>query len=84
MAVDAHLVKSASRLLGKDKLRERKKGQSSKARFQKDLESDWTVWQDKPVFGMTERAATDVESGLVLSGYLSRARSMTPAISHTL
>lgn len=75
MAVDARLVRSASRPLGKDTLRKRKeeKGRSTKARFQRDLESDWTVRKDEPVFGMKEHAAIDVESGLVLSGHLSRA-----------
>ena len=42
-------------------------------RFQRDLDSDWTVKSNKPVFGMKEHASLDVESGLVLSTCVSRA-----------
>ena len=42
-------------------------------RFQRDLDSDWTVKNNKPVFGMKEHASIDVESGLVLSSCVSRA-----------
>ena len=41
-------------------------------RFQRDLDSDWTVKNDKPIFGMKEHASIDVESGLVLSTCVSR------------
>lgn len=77
MAVDARLVKSASKPLGKDKLKERKeekeRGTTKPPKFQRDLESDWTVRKGEPIFGMKEHAAIDVESGLVLSTHLSRA-----------
>jgi IS5 family transposase len=83
MAVDARVVKSASRPVSDKKLRElrekrklrlkmRKKTQRA-MRFQRDLDSDWTVKNDKPVFGMKEHASIDVESGLVLSTCVSRA-----------
>ena len=83
MAVDARVVKSASRPVSDKKLRElrekrkarnqmRKKTQRA-MRFQRDLDSDWTVKHNKPLFGMKEHAAVDVESGLVLSTHISRA-----------
>ncbi len=50
----------------------RKKTQRA-MRFHRDLNSDWTVKNNKPVFGMKEHASVDVESGLVLSTHISRA-----------
>jgi len=83
MAVDARIVKSASRPVSDKKLKalrtqrkaqanQRKKTQQS-MRFERDLESDWTVKNNRPVFGMKEHAAIDVESGLVLSTTISKA-----------
>lgn len=83
MAVDARIIKSASRpipgkkrkvLRGKRKARaqQRKKTQRS-MRFQRDLDSDWTVKNNQPVFGMKEHASIDVKSGLVLFTTASRA-----------
>jgi len=43
------------------------------AKFQRDVESGWTVKNDKPHFGMKEHAAVDVKSGLVLSTIISKA-----------
>ncbi len=42
-------------------------------RFQRDLDSDWTVKNNKPVFDIKEHMAVDVESGLVLSICVSNA-----------
>ena len=83
MAVDARVVRSASRPVSdrtlrelreqrKNRLQMRKKTQRA-MRFQRDLDSDWTVKNKKPVFGMKEHAAIDVESGLVLSTCVSKA-----------
>lgn len=83
MAVDARIIKSASRPVPGRKLRvlrakrkakaqQRKKTRQS-MRYQRDLDSDWTVKNNKPVFGMKEHAAIDVKSGLVLSTCVSRA-----------
>ena len=83
MAVDARVVKSASRPVSGRKLRELREKRKAKAqmrkksqkamRFQRDLESDWTVKNNKPLFGMKEHAAIDVENGLVLSTHMTRA-----------
>jgi IS5 family transposase len=83
MALDARVVKSASRPVSDKKLRELREKRKSRLqmkkktqramRFQRDLDSDWTVKNGKPVFGMKEHASIDVESGLVLSTCVSRA-----------
>jgi IS5 family transposase len=83
MAVDARIIKSASRPVSGKKLKELRKQRKSKAqqrkktrqsmRFQRDLDSDWTVRNNQPVFGMKEHASLDVASGLVLSTMVSTA-----------
>jgi len=42
-------------------------------KFSRDMESDWTVKNDTPHYGLKEHASVDVRSGLVL------ATTMTPA-----
>jgi len=83
MAVDARIVRSASRPVSDRKLKELREKRKNKAqmrkkthramRFQRDLDSDWTVKNNKPLFGMKEHTAIDVESGLVLSTHISKA-----------
>jgi len=81
MAVDARIVRSASRPVSGKKIEElkeeRKKSEEDEtrkpAKFQRDVESDWTVKNDEPHFGMKEHAAVDVRSGLVLSTIISKA-----------
>ena len=75
MAVDARLVKSASRPVSGKKLEDLREERKAKAetddthppKFMRDLESDWTVKNEQPHFGMKEHASVDVKSGLVLS-----------------
>jgi IS5 family transposase len=83
MAVDARVIKSASRPVSDKNLRDLKEKRKIKAqmrkktqramRFERDLDSDWTVKNKIPMFGMKEHAAVDVESRLVLSTHVSRA-----------
>jgi len=83
MAVDARLIRSASRPVSGKKLeglREKRKSESGQKdkngrslKFQRDVDSDWTVKNGQPVFGMKESASLDVESGFVLSTLISRA-----------
>jgi len=83
IAVDARVVKSASHPVSGRKLRGLREKRKAKAqmrkktqkarRFQRDLESDWTVKHNKPLFGMKEHAAIDLESGLDLSTHMTRA-----------
>jgi len=86
IAIDARLVKSASKPLSKDDLkkqrekRESPEGEADKegnpVKFARDVESDWTVKNDKPHFGLKEHASVDAESGFVL------ATMVTPASVH--
>src|SRR5210317_2124040 len=82
IAVDARLVKSASRPVSNKKLKElRQKGDSPKGKldkngkpkkFSRDLDSDWVVQKDVPHYGLKEHAAVDINHGFIL------ATTMTP------
>jgi IS5 family transposase len=86
VAIDARLVKSASHPLSQKKLEEEKKKRETPEgkldkngnilKFSRDLESDWTVKNDKPHFGLKEHAAVDVHHGFVLT------TEITPASFH--
>ncbi|MBW2119783.1 MAG: IS5 family transposase [Deltaproteobacteria bacterium] len=86
IAVDARLVKSASKPLSNDELRKLKdkrdtpEGKLDKygnpLKFSRDVESDWTVKNDEPHYGLKEHASVDVNSGFVL------ATVLTPASVH--
>ena len=76
LAVDARIIRSASRPVSSkklDELREKRAKSEKKTKFQRDLDSDWTVKNKKSFFGMKEHASVDVESGLVLSSSVSKA-----------
>ena len=85
-AVDARLVKSASSPISNDgikELKEKRKSADGKLdkngqpiKFFRDIESDWTVKNDKPHYGIKEHASVDVNNGFVL------ATTMTPASEH--
>jgi IS5 family transposase len=86
VAVDARLVKSASRPMSKERLKElREKRETPEGKvdkngnalkFSRDAESDWTVKNEIPHYGLKEHASVDVKSGFVL------ATTMTPASVH--
>jgi IS5 family transposase len=86
IAVDARLVKSASHPRSKEKLEEEKKiretpeGKLDKTgnplKFSCDLESDWTVKNNTPHYGLKEHASVDTRYGFVL------ATEITPASFH--
>ena len=83
VAIDARLVKSASRPVSNDKIKEHKdkmdtpEGKLDKngntIKFSRDLESDWTVKNDKPHYGLKEHASVDINHGFIL------ATTLTPA-----
>ena len=83
IAVDARLIQSASRPLSNNdlsELREKQNSPESKLdkngnpkKFSRDLESDWTVKNDTPHFGIKEHAAVDTEHGFVLATTISPA-----------
>jgi len=95
IAVDARLVKSASRPLSNDEFlpdgqagrrerekRERGEGDTDKngkpIKFRRDLESDWTVKNDKPHFGLKEHVSVDVNNGFLLATKLTPASASGP------
>ena len=83
IAVDARLVKSASRPISNkeiDELREKnetpegkldKKGNPKK--FTRDLESNWTIKNDTPHYGLKEHSSVDVNHGFILATTISKA-----------
>ena len=83
IAVDARLVKSASRPMSSDDLRKLKEkrdtpeGKVDKKgkplKFSRDIESDWTVKNDEPHYGLKEHASVDIENGFILATTLSPA-----------
>lgn len=83
IAVDARLVKSASRPMSNHVLKElrenrsRPEGQVDRSgkplKFSRDLESDWAIQDDKPHYGLKEHASVDVKNGFVLATTLSPA-----------
>ncbi|MBN1548081.1 MAG: IS5 family transposase [Syntrophaceae bacterium] len=86
IAIDARLVQSASHPISEDKLREEKskretpEGRLDKdghtMKFSRDLDSDWTLRNKMPHFGLKEHASVDTRYGFVL------ATEMTPASFH--
>lgn len=83
IAVDARLVKSASRPVSNkeiDELRNKHDAPNGKLdkngnpkKFTRDLESNWTIKNDTPHYGLKEHAAVDVNHGFIL------ATTFTPA-----
>lgn len=83
MAIDARLVKSSARPKSNEKIKEEKEKRETAEgnldrkgkplKFKSDIDSNWTVRDEVPFYGMKEHAAIDVESGLILSTYMSKA-----------
>jgi IS5 family transposase len=86
IAIDARLVKSASRPMSNDDLKKLKENRntpegkvdknSNPLKYSRDLESDWTIKNDTPHYGLKEHASVDVHSGFIL------ATTLTPASEH--
>ncbi len=76
LAIDARLVKSASRPLSNDELKKQRdkrntpEGKLDKngnpLKFCRDLESDWTVKNNIPHYGLMEHASIDTKHGFIL------------------
>ena len=83
VAIDARLVKSASRPISNDKIKEEREKHASPVgqldkngnpiKFHRDLDSDWVIKNDEPHYGLKEHASVDTNHGFVL------ATKMTPA-----
>jgi IS5 family transposase len=86
IAIDARLVQSASHPISQDKREEEKEKRTKTAgnldkngnilKFSRDLDSDWTIKNDVPHFGLKEHAAVDTNYGFVLT------TEITPASHH--
>jgi IS5 family transposase len=86
IAVDARLVESASEPLSNNEIRKEKEKRDTPEgkldkngnvlKFSCDIESDWTVKNDKPHYGLKEHASVDIENGFIL------ATTMMPASVH--
>jgi len=83
IAIDARIVRSASKPLSNKKLnklraeRSTPEGQLDKTgkprKFSRDLESNWTVKNDKPYYGLKEHTSIDTNHGFILATVLSPA-----------
>lgn len=86
IAIDARLVKSASHPISTEKRKEEKQKREAPEgtrdkkgkplKYSRDLDSDWTVKNDVPHFGLKEHASVDIHHGFVL------ATEITPASHH--
>ncbi len=83
IAVDARLVKSASRPISNDEIKkvrdkhdtpEGKLNTNGKPKkFCRDLDSNWVVKNNKPHYGLKEHTSVDTKHGFVLATILSKA-----------
>ena len=83
IAVDARLVKSVSRPISNDQikeLRDKRKTPEGKLdkkdkplKFSRDLDSDWVVQNDKPHYGLKEHASVDINHGFILATTMTLA-----------
>jgi hypothetical protein len=88
IAKDARLVQSVSKALGNDELRKPKdkrdtpeskldkKGNPLK--FSRDGESDWTVKNNEPHYGLKEHVSVGIKNSFMLATTLSRASASGP------
>jgi IS5 family transposase len=83
IAVDARLVKSASRPISNkeiDELRKKRETTDGKLdkngkpkKFTRDLDSNWVIKNDIPHYGLKEHASVDTNHGFILATTLSEA-----------
>ena len=78
IAVDARIIKSASKPINNNKIKELRENKNNnnnnrKPKFTRDIEADWTVKNDKYFYGYKEHVAVDTKTGLVLTSKVSPA-----------
>jgi len=86
VAVDARLVKSASKPISNKQIEKLKQGLDTLGgkldkngnikKFARDHESNWTIKNDEPHYGFKEHASVDTDHGFILFSHL------TPASHH--
>jgi IS5 family transposase len=83
VAVDARLAQSASHPISAEEIKKQREKRDTPEgkldkngnllKFSRDPESEWTVKNDKPHYGLKEHASVDVDHGFVLSADLTPA-----------
>ena len=83
IAVDARLVKSASHPISNEQIKEHKDKKDTPEskldkngnikKFSRDLDSNWTIKNNKPHYGLKEHSSVDINHGFIL------ATTLTPA-----
>ncbi|MCP4366728.1 MAG: IS5 family transposase [Deltaproteobacteria bacterium] len=83
VAIDARLVKSASRPISNKEIKKQQKKRNTSegkldkdgkpVKFSRDMESNWTVKNNEPHYGLKEHASVDVNHGFILSTTLTPA-----------
>jgi IS5 family transposase len=81
VAIDARLVKSASHPISNKEIKKQKENtpedkldkNGNPFKFSRDMESDWTIKNNKPHYGLKEHASIDVNHGFILSTTLTPA-----------
>lgn len=83
IAVDARLVQSASHPISNEEIKkEQEKRETPEGnldrngkplKFLRDIESDWTIKNDKPHYGFKEHASVDTKHGFLLATELTQA-----------
>lgn len=83
IAVDARLVKSASRPISNKKIKEYKEKSNTPEgkldkngnikKFNRDMDSNWIVKNDKPHYGLKEHSSVDIDHGFILAATLTPA-----------
>ena len=81
IAIDARLVKTTSRPVSNEKLKELKEKNNTPEgkldkngkpkKFSRDLDSDWVVQKDKPHYGLKEQTAVDTNHGFIMATTIS-------------
>ena len=94
VAVDARLVKSASKPLSSKKMEEFKKHLDSPAgkldkngdprKYTRDHESDWVIKNEKPHYGLKEHASVDVQYGFILATTHNDSKYLPYAVCYSM
>ena len=83
IAIDARLVKSASRPMSNEDIKKltNKRGtpegkvdkNGKPLEFSREIESDWTIKNGEPHYGLKEHASVEVDTGFILATTISPA-----------
>ncbi len=81
IAIDARLVKSANRPISNDKIKKYKEKRDTPEgkldkngkplKYKRDLDSNWTIKNDIPHYGLKEHSSVDINHGFILATTLT-------------